>query len=280
MDNSLKLLKMQDLKDQMRSFIKLVLPKKFRTILCRATKRICFLGYRYTCPFCKSSLRALLPSGLNFPVLKQKEIIGGGYRQNSVCPVCGSNDRERLLYLYVSNRTNVFKKSLKLLHVSPEPRMRDVLQNRKDIDYLTADINPKGVMIQMDITHIQFPENFFDFIICNHVLEHVIDDGKAMRELYRVLKPGGEAILQVPISLALDNTFEDFSITTVAGRQEAFGQGDHVRIYARDYKVRLEQAGFIVDVFQWASEGVSFYSRINKFALNEKEAIYFVRKSC
>ncbi len=133
-------------------------------------------------------------------------------------------------------------------------------------------------MVRMDITDIQFPENSFDAIICNHVLEHVIDDYKAMTELHRVLKPGGWAILQVPISLSLDKTYEDFSITTARGREEAFGQDDHVRIYAKDYASRLEQAGFKVNVFNWDAVAGSFGGSSNKYGLNEDEQIYSVVK--
>jgi SAM-dependent methyltransferase len=260
-----------------KMFIKLLFPKKSLSVLKRAALRIYYFGYRYTCPLCKSRLRKLLPFGLKFPVLRQKQVVGGGHR-HVLCPVCGCSDRERLLYLYLLNKTDVFKNHLKLLHIAPEPGIADIFNSKEYIDYVTADINQKNGMIKMDIAHIQFRDNVFDFIICNHVLEHVVDDRKAMRELYRILKPGGRAILQVPVSLSLQNTYEDFSITTKFGREEAFGQADHVRIYARDYKDRLEQAGFKVGVFQWASEGAGFNNHGNRFGLNEKEGIYFAGK--
>lgn len=130
----------------------------------------------------------------------------------------------------------------------------------------------------MDITDIRFPDDYFDEIICNHVLEHVIDDGKAMSELYRILNPGGWAILQVPISLTLKNTYEDFSITTITGREQALGQDDHVRIYAEDYQARLAQAGFKVNVFKWVNERKNFGGRRNVFGLIEEEDVYSVTK--
>ena len=206
---------------------------------------------------------------------QKKKIVGGGYRANALCPVCGSFDRERLVYLYLLNKTDIFEKPKKLLHVAPEVRLADILRSKVNIDYLTADISSKNVMVEMDITDIRFPNNSFDAIICNHVLEHIIDDGKAMSELYRTLKPGGWAILQVPLSLTLKNTYEDFSITTITGREEAFGQGDHVRIYAEDYQGRLAQAGFKVNVFKWATEAENFGGRRNVFGLNQEECVYF-----
>ena len=196
-----------------------------------------------------------------------------------LCPVCGTVDRGRLLYLFLVNKTDIFEKPKKLLHVAPEVCLQDILRSKANIDYLTADISQKNVMIEMDITDIQFPDESFDAIICNHVLEHIIDDGKAMSELYRTLKPGGWAILQVPLSLTLKNTYEDASITTEAAREQAFGQNDHVRIYAADYKDRLTHAGFTVEVFKWVDEAENFGGRRNLFGLNEDESVFFCQQA-
>jgi SAM-dependent methyltransferase len=207
-----------------------------------------------------------------------KKVVGGGYRLNSLCPICDSFDRERLLYLYLLHKTDIFRSAKKLLHVAPEEKVKAILSSKTNLDYLTADLSAKDVRIEMDTTDIRFPDNSFDAIICNHVLEHIIDDRKAMTELRRVLKPAGWAILQVPVSLSLDQTYEDFSITTARGREEAFGQHDHVRIYAADYEAKLASAGFKVDVFRWIAEGRSFGGRKNRFGLNEDECVYVVRK--
>ena len=171
--------------------------------------RVQYYGFRYKCPFCRAHLKTFLPSGRHFPVLKEKHVIGGGYRQNALCPICGSMDRERLLYLYLYYETDIFERPVKLLHVAPESNVKTVLLKKENISYLTADLNSKSVMMTMDITSISYYENSFDIIICNHVLEHIIDDRKAMAELYRILKPGGWAILQVPISTSIENTYED-----------------------------------------------------------------------
>ncbi len=266
------------MKKAIKASIKTAIPVKFQPRLRDIYARVIYFGVMYQCPFCHSHLRRFLPRGLKFSVLKEKEIIGGGYRENAICPVCGSVDRERLLYLYLLHKTDIFEKPKKLLHVAPEAKLAIELQSKDTIDYLSADISSKYVMVKMDITAIQYPDNSFDVIICNHVLEHIIDDGKAMSELYRTLKPGGWAILQVPISFKLKNTYEDFSITTENGREAAFGQGDHVRIYGEDYQDRLTQAGFIVNVFKWITKTENFGGRRNTFGLNEEERVYVVSK--
>jgi SAM-dependent methyltransferase len=111
---------------------------------------------------------------------------------------------------------------------------------------VSVDLDSPLAQMQMDITDITFADNSFELIICNHVLEHIPDDAQAMRELFRVLKPGGLAILQVPISYAIDSTYEDFTIVDSEARLAAFGQRDHVRIYGPDYPQRLGRAGFAV----------------------------------
>jgi len=247
-------------------------------MLKKGSRKVFYFGHRYKCPFCKSKLRTLLPFGLDNPVLKEKKVVGGGYRLNACCPVCKSFDRERLLYLYLLNKTDIFSKSQALLHVAPEPRLSDVLRGQSTIDYLTADIRSAGVMIKMDITDIQYRDCRFDSIICNHVLEHIVDDRQAILELYRVLKPGGWAILQVPLSTVLSQTYEDSEITSEQERECAFGQSDHVRIYADDYKDRLEQAGFTVDIFDWNNDAANYGGDANKFGLDPKERIYVACK--
>jgi SAM-dependent methyltransferase len=258
------------LKHKSKAMLRPLLPVKFRQRL----KAAYYFGFKHVCPFCHSKLRRFVPFGFEHAVLNQKRIVAGGCRPNSLCPVCGSLDRERLFYLYLVNKTNVFTEPARLLHVAPEPRAEKILREQAHLDYLTADLYAKDVMVKMDLCDIQFADNCFDAIICNHVLEHIVDDRKAMSELLRVLKPGGWAILQAPISLVLERTYEDFSITTTSGREQAFGQADHVRLYARDYKDRLENAGFKVEVFQWLNDAANFGGQRNKFGLNKKESLY------
>ena len=246
--------------------------------LLRKTNRVWYWGRRFKCPFCGANLRSLLPRGLHHPVLEEKEIIGGGYRVNSTCPVCLSYDRERLLILFLRTRTSVFDKPTKLLHVAPEPQVEKMLRAAQTVEYLTADLYEENVMVIMDITDIHYPEGTFDAVICNHVLEHLPDDRKAMAEIYRVLKPGGWAILQVPISKTLKDTYEDFSIVDERERERAFGQADHSRIYGQDYLARLAGVGYEVEEFSWAEDPIHFGGEANRYSLLPDEKVYFATK--
>jgi SAM-dependent methyltransferase len=239
-------------------------------------KRAKAFGVRYRCPFCGGWLKAFLPAGFSHPVLAEKDVIGGGQRSNAVCPVCFSLDRERLLYLYLASRPHLLPAGAKVLHVAPELRLSSWLRGRTDIDCATADLNMPGVDYRIDLTAIPFPDETFHAIICSHVLEHIPDDAKAMREMRRVLKPGGWAILQTPISASLAATYEDFSITDPKERERAFGQDDHVRIYAMDYVDRLKAAGFSVEPFVWESDRARFGGAGNRFGLIERERVFFV----
>ena len=236
-----------------------------------------YAGSGFYCPFCQRNYKEFLTAGLDIPVLKEKKVIGGGYRLNAMCPGCGSFDRERLIYLYLKNkRSNLFCENLKVLHVAPEANLQKVIMAQPNIDYLSADLSSPSATVQMDITDIKYPNDYFDVIICNHVLEHIPDDRKAMAELYRVLKPGGWAILQVPISLSLKQTYEDPLVTSPEEREKVFGQSDHVRIYAKDYKDRLEEVGFSVEVYSFAKEFGE--SAIRKYGLSKDENIYICSK--
>jgi len=236
-----------------------------------------FFGLKYECPICGSRLRRFRPAGRRVPVLTDRHVIGGGYRPNGRCPVCLANDRARLIYLYLLRKTNLFSAGAKLLHVAPESGLSRIMLQHGNIDYLTADISSDSAMVKMDITKIGYPDGFFDVIICNHVLEHVIDDRRAMRELYRVLRPGGWGILQVPISQSLDATYEDFSVTDPAERERVFGQADHVRIYAIDYPDRLRASGFETSVFDW-QEDDTFGGSDNRYGLLPNERVFAVRR--
>jgi SAM-dependent methyltransferase len=169
-------------------------------------------------------------------------------------------------------KTNLFDQTDgKILHVAAEPCFEKRFKNIFGKNYITADLYNPDSMVKMDVTDIRYPDESFDIIICNHVLEHVPDDIKAMGEFYRVLKKNGWAVLLVPIA-DMDKTYEDFSITTETGRLKAFGQGDHVRKYGRDYIDRLKFVGFNVTVIkrgELASE-----EEINRMCLNENSEIW------
>jgi predicted SAM-dependent methyltransferase len=168
-------------------------------------------------------------------------------RKDAQCFHCGALERHRFVWLFFSRMTNLFDGTArKVLHVAPEPCFVSRLEKRVGNGYLTADLTDARAMVCMDITKIDYPDEYFDIIYCSHVLEHVEDDRKAMREFHRVLKPGGWAIVLVPIEV--EKTFEDSTITDPADRLRMFGQDDHVRIYGLDFVDRLREAGFTVRV--------------------------------
>lgn len=242
-------------------------------------KRARNFGLKNECPMCRSHLSAMIPGGEDHPVLTEKQIIGGGPRPNVVCPVCGSRDRERLLYLFLNDRPELLAEGTRLLHVAPERNLGIWLRSLPQVRYESADLMMEGVNHRFDLTDIPMPAATYDAIICSHVLEHIPDDRKAMAELHRILKPGGWAILQVPISRRLDATYEDFSITAPDEREHAFGQYDHVRIYAFDYADRLAEAGFDVEQFRWTDQPENYGGHENRYALIPEEVVFFVRRS-
>ncbi len=233
-------------------------------------QRLISRGNEVTCPCCKHRFRRFLAHGHPYPILAEMQMVGGGYRLNAECAWCGSLERERLVYLFLEQRA-LLHAGMKLLHIAPEKSLQKLLQ-QQSTDYYSADLNSPLARLTMDITKIDFPNGYFDAIICNHVLEHIPDDLQAMRELYRVLKPGGWAILQVPYSPILEQTLEDPSVTSARDRIRVFGQRDHVRIYGLDYGHRLEQAGFTL------TREMPDQETISRYGLDTREPVWFVRK--
>jgi len=240
-------------------------------------KRAYHFGGRRECPFCRSRVRAFRPFGGDFPVLLEKDVVGGRRRDDCLCPICGSIERERLVYLYLLNETAIYRDETALLHIAPEKNLRVTFERSHNISYTTADLQAAGVTMRADITDLPRPDNAYDVVICNHVLEHVPDDRRAMREVRRVLRPGGWTILQVPMSLNLAATYEDDAIADPAAREQAFGQFDHVRIYARDYVDRLAASGFMVEVFHWPRTP-AYGGAGNRYGLNALEPVFIARK--
>lgn len=252
------------------------LARNFIYFLFRNTQ---FLYWRKThkdneiiCPFCNSHFRRFIPAGINNPVLRN--VIGAGRRKNVICPKCNSKDRERHIFLYLK-RKKLFDIPLgsKILHVAPEDNLCKILASRISSNYISCDLSVKYInsITNTDITHINFLDNCFDIIICNHVLEHIIDDIKAMKELFRVLKPNGHAILQVPYDPTLSRTYEDSSIISPSHRLKIFGQKDHVRIYGNDYIERLSKAGFKVNLDRTITQNDK---SVRKYALIKHEPIF------
>lgn len=191
-----------------------------------------YLGTGRLCEVCGASSRKFKP-------------FGDPPRLEAQCIRCNSLERHRFLCHYLNaNPDHLQFKGGMFLHVAPEACLRPYFRQLVGQGYLTADMFADNVDVKMDISEIQFPDQYFDAIYCSHVLEHVPDDRRAMREFARVLKPGGWAILLVPISR--EKTYEDLSIRTPEARRIAFGQADHVRIYGNDYMDRLVESGFKV----------------------------------
>ena len=267
------------MKKLIKSAIETLTPVGMQPAIWRTYNRITNRGNRYECPLCGAHLKTLWPRGLQNPVLAQYDIIGGGYREQASCPVCGSTERERLVWLYVSHRTDLTRRPARLLHVAPESQLGAVLRRLPHLDYLSADLYDENVMVKMDITGIDYPDASFDAIICNHVLEHVTDDAQAMSELFRILAPGGWAILQVPLSEKIHSSIEDTSVVTPEDRARVFGQEDHVRIYAKvDYLSRLQSVGFQVMHFLWWEEGPEFGNPDNRYGLMPREILFVAQK--
>ena len=164
-----------------------------------------------------------------------------------------------------------------MLHIAPEQIFYKKFKNNLNWNYKTFDLKSPLADIKGDITNLSFKNNTFDLIICNHVLEHIADDKSAMSEIYRVLKKDGMGILQVPIDNNLEKTYEDSSIVSKKDRTKHFGQYDHVRVYGRDYKDRLENIGFIVNFINYTDEIEN--NLISKYGLIKGELIPVVRKS-
>lgn len=189
-------------------------------------------GKTVTCPVCSGSFRKFLPYGRINP------------RPNALCPSCLSLERHRLIWLYLKEKTTLLTKKQSLLHIAPEACFIPRFETMHQRDYITADIESPLAKVKMDIHRMPFDDNMFDAVLCNHVLEHVTNDILAMREIFRVLKPGGFAILQVPFFHPIpEHTIADPSITDRRTREKLFGQDDHVRRYGRDYPQRIAQAG-------------------------------------
>ena len=226
----------------MKKIYKFILNTIPRPILIRlsivARPILAFLlkGKTFTDPIDGKSFRMFLPYGY------------GTQRNNVLSPSTLSLERHRLLWLYLQNETDFFTATEKknVLHFAPEQEFYKRFKKQKNIQYTTTDLFSPLADVKADICNLPFEDNQYDVLFCNHVLEHIPDDTKAMQELYRVLKPGGMAILQIPQDLNRATTFSDDSITDEKERAKIFGQYDHVRVYGRDYFDKLRSIGFTV----------------------------------
>jgi|TARA_B110000116_G_scaffold84160_1_gene73311 SAM-dependent methyltransferase len=201
---------------------------------------------------------------------------GQNQRLNALCPGTNSLERHRLLWLYLKDYTDFLTKEQKLLHIAPEQCFYGRFKKMGNLDYTTADLFSPLADLRFDVQNIPLEDNLYDTILCNHVLEHVDDDLKAMSEMCRILKPGGLAIMQVPLDPDYESTDEDITITDPVEREKRFRQYDHVRLYGQDYPARLKAAGFTVTTFDAEQELPAGW--FAKYALPKREMLYICTK--
>jgi SAM-dependent methyltransferase len=225
-----------------------------------------YAGSRYTDPIDGRSYRTFLPYGY-----------GNRQRPAVLAPGTLSLERHRLLWLWLRDHSDFFTAPYRVLHIAPEQCFLPRFKAIKHLEVVTADWESPIADIKLDVQDMPFEPETFGVVLCNHVLEHVPNDAKALSEIYRVLKPGGWAILQVPLDPERATTFEDPSITDKAERERIFGQYDHLRVYGLDYPTRLQQAGFEVEAFKaWEVYPASDFER---FRLPAGEVLYIARKN-
>ena len=221
-------------------------------------------GNTYTDPIDGKSYRRFLPYGY------------AKVRENVLAPGTLSLERHRLFWLYLKNETTFFSAPLRVLHFAPEQAFVQKFKKQKNLTYTTTDLNSPIADVKADICDLPFKDNSFDFIICNHVLEHIPDDTKAMQELYRVLAPSGTAIVQVPYDVKRAITFEDNTITDQSERTRIFGQYDHLRVYGMDYFKKLSSIGFEVNALDYTSSMTS--DDIERYRLCKGELLPVCKK--
>jgi SAM-dependent methyltransferase len=222
------------------------------------------------CPICGNEFWIFLPGPF-------------GKRKNASCPFCGSLERHRSLYLFFKENTNLYNRNefsdtIKILHFAPEPCLYEYFNNVPNSDYFPVDFDSsvQGIRDVIDIQNIKYEDNTFDIIICNHIMEHIPDDHAAMREVKRVLKPTGIAIINAPVYYSLDFTLENPEYNTPELRTEYYGQFDHIRKYGKDYVIRLQDAGFIVCIIE-PNKDLNEHE-LSHYGLNKKEKIYKCEK--
>lgn len=254
----------------MKKLFKLILNSLPRPLLIRLSYFIrpilAFMmrGKNQTDPIDGKQFKSFLPYGYENP------------RENVLSPSTLSLERHRLLWLYLKNETDFFTAQHKVLHFAPEQAFYKRFRKLKNLDYTTTDLNSPLADVKADICNLPFDDDSYDVIFCNHVLEHIPDDTKAMHELYRILKPGGWGIFQIPQDLKRAVTFEDNSITDKKERAKIFGQYDHVRIYGLDYFDKLRSVGFHVEEVDYTS--ILSPEEVAKYRLAQGEIIPLVKK--
>lgn len=224
-----------------------------------------YKGNTVECPVCEHSFSKFLSYGSEVK-----------HRENVLCPYDLTLERHRLMWLYLKNESNFFKEKLEVLHIAPEQCFHKRFKNQDNINYLTGDLVSPIADMHFDLHDIPLDDNKFDVVFCNHVLEHVDDAMQCMKELNRVMKPGGWGVFQVPQDFSLKKTYEDPTITSPEEREKHFWQKDHVRLFGKDYPEWLKKAGFEID--EYIPKKHFSDEEINRYRLMENEVLYIARK--
>lgn len=225
-----------------------------------------YFGNKYEDPISGKTYRKFLPYGYS----------GKAKRKNVLCPGTLSLERHRLLWLYLKQKTDFFTKPYKMLHIAPEQCFYKLFKSQANLNYVTGDYNSPIADIHFDLHKAPFNDNSFDIIFCNHVLEHVEDSFICMKELYRIMKPGGWGIFQVPLNSSNPKTLEDKNIITEHDRQKYYWQKDHLRLFGLDYKDKLTAANFSVTVDDFINT-ISPHLQ-ERYCLPRGEMIYLCKK--
>ncbi len=237
---------------------------QMKVLLCLPdkVKKGLFHGRNYYCPVCENHI---------------SEYQRFGHIAKLWCPVCTSMRWHRLAWLFLQSHTNLFdEKPKKMLHIAPEVAFEPRLKRVNNLDYVTGDLYKPQVMVKMDVTEIPFPDSSFDAIFCSHVMEHIPDDKKALREFFRVLSSGGWAVFMVPIRMK-KLTDEDPEVTDPTEREKRFGQQDHVRFYGWDFEKRLKEAGFGVTVVR--ANDIVDPNQFEYMGISDKEVLFYCEKN-
>ncbi len=256
----------------MKKIYKFLLNKLPRPLLIRLSyvfrifAPLVYKGDKVECPVCERKFRKFLSYGSKV-----------AHRDNVLCPYDLTLERHRVMWLYLKNKSDFFTKpNLKVMHIAPEQCFHGKFKKQKNLDYVTGDLLSPIADLHFDLHNIPLEDNQYEVIFCNHVMEHVKDDLQCMKELYRIMKPGGWGIMQVPIDTSRTTTYEDWSITTPEEREKHFWQYDHVRLYGLNYPDRLREAGFNVEVVDFSKELPT--EVFERYRIPKSELLYIVSK--
>lgn len=225
-----------------------------------------YKGNKVDCPVCEKSFKTFLSYGSKVT-----------HRENVLCPYDLTLERHRLMWIFLKDKSNFFTaEKLNVMHIAPEQCFHGIFKKQANLNYTTGDLESPIADLHFDLHSIPLEDNKYDVIFCNHVLEHVEDDKQCIQELYRILKPGGWGIFQVPIDTTRMDTYEDASIISPEEREKHFWRFDHIRLYGLDYPEKLEAAGFEVEIYDYHKDMPK--EQYEKYRFHPDELLYIVKK--